>query len=120
MKSMCGRTIAFAMTLIGGLSLAVQPGWSLPACPLDPVTNAAKSHKLFLYFPLVDDPTFPNYSPGVSPAQTFDVGDLHPGIGTTNQLRNRIYDVVTDDYCEFNVDVEQTTTNPEAMASPPA
>src|SRR5579872_3480738 len=101
MKSMRARTIALAMTLAGGLSLAAQPGWSLPACPLDPVTNAAKSHKLFLYFPLVDDPTFPNYGAGVSPAKTFDVADLDPGIGTTSQLRNPIFDVVTDDYCEF-------------------
>jgi hypothetical protein len=120
MKSMRARTIALAMTMIGGLSMAAQPGWSAPACPFNPVTDAAKSHKLFLYFPLVDDATFPNYSPGVSPAKTFDVADLDPGIGTTNQLRNRIYDVVTDDYCEFNVEVQQTTTNPETMASPPA
>jgi hypothetical protein len=48
------------------------------------------------------------------------VADLDPGIGSTNQLRNRIFDVVTDDYCEFNVEVLQTTTNPEALPSPPA
>jgi hypothetical protein len=102
-----------------GLSI---PGWAKPACPLDLVTTAAKSHTLFLYFPTIDDPTFPNYDPSVniSPAKTFDAADLDPNIGSTSALRNRIFDVVTDDYCEFNVQVQQTTTNPESQAAPPA
>jgi hypothetical protein len=50
----------------------------------------------------------------------FDVAELTSGIGTTAQLRDRIYDVVADDFCEFNVQVLQTTTSPDAMASPPA
>ena len=82
--------------------------------------TVSKSHKLFLYFPTASDSTFPNYGPGVSPAKPFDVADLDPSIGTTAALRDRIFDVVTDDYCEFNVQVQQTTTNPERCSSPPA
>jgi len=119
MKSFGARTITLALAMTCGLSI---PGWAKPACPLDPITNAAKSHTLFLYFPIADDPTFTNYDPsaGVSPAKAFDVADLDPNIGTTNQLRNRIFDVVTDDYCEFNVQIQQSTTNPETLPSPPA
>jgi hypothetical protein len=120
MRPMRVRTMAVAMAMICGIPLVTRPGWSAPACPLDPVASAAKSHKLFLYFPTVSDATFPNYSPGVSPAKPFDVADLDPGIGSTNKLRNRIFDVVTDDYCEFNVEVQQTTTNPDTLISPPA
>ncbi|MFL6263138.1 MAG: hypothetical protein ACJ76Y_25860 [Thermoanaerobaculia bacterium] len=108
------------MVMVSGISLMPQAGWAWPACPLDPVTSAAKSHKLFLYFPTANDSTFPAYAAGVSPAKPFDVADLDPNIGSTNQLRNRVYDVVTDDYCEFNVEVQQTTTNPALLPSPPA
>jgi len=73
-----------------------------------------------LYFPTAADATFPNYATGVSPAAAFDVASLSAGIGTTAALRDRIYDVVVDDYCEFNVQVLSTTTNPATMASPPA
>jgi hypothetical protein len=119
MKSLGLKTIVFALAMTSGLSL---PGWAKTACPLDSVTNAAKSHTLFLYFPTADDPTFPNYLPGtgVSPAKAFNVADLDPSIGTTSQLRNRIFDVVADDYCEFNIQVQQTTTNPDALPAPPA
>jgi hypothetical protein len=40
------------------------------------------------------------------------VADLATGIGTTAQLRDRIFEIVREDYCEFNVQVTQTTTNP--------
>jgi hypothetical protein len=116
MKPFAVRTIGIALAMTCGLSI---PGWAKPACPVDP---ANKSHTIFLYFPTADDPTFPNYDPAVniSPAKSFDVADLDPNIGSTNQLRNRIFDVVTDDYCEFNVQVQQTTDNPESLPSPPA
>jgi len=119
MKPLHVRTLTLALAMTGALSM---PGWAKPACPLDPVTNAAKSHTLFLYFPINDDPTFTNYNPaaGVSPAKAFDVADLDPNIGSTDKLRNRIFDVVTDDYCEFNVQIQQSTTNPEILPSPPA
>jgi hypothetical protein len=92
-----------------------------PTCPLSyGATDAAKSHKLYLYFPTAADATFPSYATSVSPAAVFDVAALNPAIGTTAALRSRIYDVVADDYCEFNVQVFSTTTNPATLASPPA
>jgi len=79
-------------------------------------------NKLYLYFPTAADATFPNYpqtcGTPVSPAQPFNVSDLDPGIGTTAQLRNGVFDVVTDAYCEFNVQVKQSTTNPDSFGSP--
>jgi hypothetical protein len=111
--------VPFVTVMVCGLFTS-QAGWSAPTCPLSyGTTDAAKSHKLFLYFPLADDSTFPNFGPSVSPAQDFDVADLDPAIGTTAALRDRIYDVVADDYCEFNVQVLETTTNPSLLGSPP-
>jgi hypothetical protein len=89
-------------------------------CPTeDPNIDNAKSNKLFLYFPTTADATFPNYATNVSPAQPFDVNQLNSSIGTTAQLTDAIHTVVVDDYCEFNVQVLSTTTNPASMASPP-
>jgi len=79
-------------------------------------------NKLYVYFPTAADATFPNYPQScgtpVSPAQPFNVSDLDPSIGTTAQLRNGIFDVVTDAYCELNVQVKQSTTNPDSFGSP--
>jgi hypothetical protein len=83
-------------------------------------TDPAKSHWLFLYFPTASDSSFPSYDTNVSPVAPFDVAALSPGIGTTAQLITEIGNVVLDDYCEFNVQVHTTTTNPASMASPPA
>lgn len=95
--------------------------FSAPTCPLSyGSTDSAKSHKLYLYFPTAADNTFPNYAAGVSPAEAFDVADLDPIIGTTDQLRDRIFDVVVDDFCEFNIQVLQTLTNPSSLPAPPA
>ncbi len=85
--------------------------------------DARKPNKLFLYFPTTDDPTFTNFAPLTSPARTFDIALLPnpPAVGSTAQLRDRIYDVVATDYCEFNVQVlPPVTTNPDALVSPPA
>jgi len=107
-------TIVFSITA-GNLSLSAQ------TCPLSyGTTDAAKSHKLFLYFPTADDATFPSYGTNVSPARAFDVANLNNTIGTTAQLIDRIRAVVVDDYCEFNVQVLGTTTNPATLAMPPA
>lgn len=75
--------------------------------------------KLYLYFPTADDATFPNYAASVSPARRFDVADLDSSIGTTAQLRDRVFDTVVDAYCEINVQVRQSTTNPDALLAPP-
>ena len=103
-----------------GLLLASSAARAAPTCPLSyGSTDAAKAEKLFLYFPATDDATFPAYATNVSPARAFDVAALNSSIGTTAALRDRIYDVVADDYCEFNVQVLETTTNPATLASPP-
>jgi hypothetical protein len=93
-------------------------------CPTeDPAIDNAKSHKLFFYFPTVADATFPSYpsaETNVSPVQPFDVAGLDPSIGTTAALIDEIKKVGVDDYCEFNVQVLATTTNPATMVHPPA
>jgi len=77
-------------------------------------TTSTKGNTLLLYFPTSSDATFEATISAVStsPLEPFDVADLSTGIGTTTQLRERIFDVVTEDFCEFNVDVNQTTTAP--------
>jgi hypothetical protein len=112
------RAISSALLIV---SLAAGGALAAPTCPLSyGSTDAAKSHKFYLYFPTADDATFPAYTTNASPARAFDVAGLDATIGTTAALRDRIYDVVADDYCEFNVQVLQTTTNPATLASPPA
>jgi hypothetical protein len=117
----CPTASRLVLALIVAFSLGATSAGAAPTCPLSyGTTDAAKSHKLFLYFPTADDATFPGNFVGESPARRFDVADLNPAIGTTAALRDHIHDVVVDDFCEFNVQVLQTTTNPETLASPPA
>lgn len=78
---------------------------------------AAKPNKLYLYIPTVDDATFPNFGIGTSPLRAFDVSLLTNYSGTVAALRDKIFDVVVDDYCEFNVEVMQTTTAPPTTAA---
>lgn len=77
-------------------------------------TTSTKGNKLYLYFPTSSDSSFESSISGVttSPLAEFDVADLDSGIGTTTQLRDRIFEIVTEDYCEFNVEVIKTTTAP--------
>ena len=115
---MQSAVVALAMicyVVAGNVSSSAQ------TCPVSyGSTDAAKSHKLYLYFPTADDNTFPNYDTNVSPARAFDVANLNSAIGTTAQLIDRIHAVVVDDYCEFNVQVLATTTNPATLPTPPA
>lgn len=79
--------------------------------------GGVKPNKLYLYFPTVDDSTYPEFGtpigvPATSPAHAFNIADLTSYTGTEADLRNAVYDVVADDYCEFNVEVIQTTTAP--------
>jgi len=84
-----------------------------PTCPISyGATDSAKPNKLYLYFPAADDSSFPNYASLVSPAKKFDITQLSSYTGNATDLKNRVQDVVTDDYCEFNVKVFQTTTAP--------
>ncbi len=115
-------TVRFAPVVAGILFLLLTGALMYAqTCPLSyGTTDNAKSHKLYLYFPTANDATFPNYDTNVSPARAFNVASLSPGIGTTAQLINQIFAVVVDDYCEFNVQVLSTTTNPATLPSPPA
>jgi hypothetical protein len=113
------QTLALLAALVGCV-FAIAPALG-QTCPTeDPAINSVKSHKLFLYFPTASDASFPAYYPNVSPVAPFDVLALSPGIGTTAQLIDAIKTVVVDDYCEFDVQVLTTTTNPASMPSPPA
>jgi hypothetical protein len=91
-------------------------------CPTeDPAINAAKNNYLYLYFPTTSDSTFPTFNTtNVSPLAAFDVSALTTSIGTTADLIGAIQNVVADDYCEFNVQVLTTTTNPDTLTNPPA
>ncbi len=114
-RKRCAAALCLAGFLAGAMPLAAQ------TCPLSyGTTDAVKSHWLFLYFPTASDSTFPAYTTNASPAKPFNVADLTTGIGTTTQLIDKIGAIVKDDYCEFNVQVRTTTTNPATMASPPA
>jgi len=115
-----------AVACLLGITAVASPARA-QTCPLeDPAILAAKNNYLYLYFPTAADPTFPAYAtpggtlPTASPVAPFDVSALTSGIGTTTQLIDAIKNVVSDDYCEFNVQVVTTTTNPETLPSPPA
>lgn len=75
-----------------------------------------RDNKLYLYFPTTEDSSFPEYGTpygvSTSPLMIFNVADLDSSIGTTAALRQKIFEVVTEDYCEFNVGVSMTTTAP--------
>jgi hypothetical protein len=83
--------------------------------------TSAKHHKIYLYFPTADDATFSNYGAAfgdpTSPLKKFDVADLDASIGTTTNLINQVLAIVQEDYCEFDVKVEATTTAPSPPAS---
>ena len=106
-----------------GAALLATSAQAAPTCYHNyGAIDSMKPNKLFLYYPTANDATFPAYATNVSPARTFAIGSL-PGApaGTTAQLRDRIFDVVSTDYCEFNVQVlPPTTTNPDSLAIPPA
>ncbi len=106
-----------------GTALLATSAQAAPTCYHNyGAIDAMKPNKLFLYYPTANDATFPAYATNVSPARTFAIGSLPGGpAGTTAQLRDRIFDVVATDYCEFNVQVlPPTTTNPDSLALPPA
>lgn len=92
----------------------VAPVAAQAACPVGALATA-KNSQLFLWFPTTAQASYPEHGTfgvATSPLAAFNVSDLDSGIGTTAQLRNRIFDLVTDDYCEFSINVVQTTTTP--------
>lgn len=107
------RTILIKIFGLLGILMLSQPAWSAIQCP-GSVMASTKGNGLYLYYPTSDDSTFPEFSDfdSSSPLADFDVADLDSGIGSTTQLRDRIFELVTDDYCEFSVKVYKTTTAP--------
>jgi hypothetical protein len=93
-----------------GLALAVE---AIAQCPVGWSLTSTRT-KLYLYFASASDATFPEYDADAqtSPLEPFNVSDLDAGIGTTAALRNRITDIVKEDYCEFDVEIVSTTTAP--------
>lgn len=104
-------------------AMLITPVQAAPVCYHNyGAIDSMKPNKLFLYYPTANDSSFPAYAANVSPARTFDIS-LLPGApaGSTAQLRDRVFDVVATDYCEFNVQIlPPTTTNPDGLGSPPA
>src|SRR5450755_3240405 len=77
--------------------------------------SSVKHHKIYLYFPSADDPTFSDYGYALigihtSPLKKFDVADLDPAIGSTDDLIGQVLNIVATDYCEFDVQVVTTKT----------
>lgn len=74
--------------------------------------DSPKDNALYLYFPTSEE-LLPskNLLIGVTKMEPFDVAALDSSIGTTTELQKAILDIVTDDYCEFSVSVEQATTS---------
>jgi hypothetical protein len=111
MRRLYLRCLAMALVVA-----AAGPALAAPTCPISyGAADDAKPNKLYLYFPTADDATYPEFGLGgamTSPAHRFDATELPNYTGSIADLRNAITDVVTDDYCEFNVQVRQTTTSP--------
>lgn len=94
--------LAAALLMLAG---AVHPQTCSPGALATP-----KRQAMYLFFPTA--------SSNVTVAGTtytvgrFDVADLDATIGTTAQLRDRIFQIVRDSYCELSVEVKQTTAVP--------
>lgn len=77
-------------------------------CPPGALT-ADRLHKLYLYFPTAPDNSFPAAVFGtpdnVAPLAPFNITDLDSSLGSVDPLIDRIVEIVTEDYCEFNVEV---------------
>ena len=91
------------------------------SCPISyGSADDAKPNKVYLYYPTVADPSFPEFGAAgggpTSPAVPFDVGLLPSYTGSAASLRSRINRVVTDDFCEFNAQVLPTDSMPSSPA----
>jgi hypothetical protein len=112
---MC-RQIINALSL---LLLTVGVSWPIWAqdCPASALARP-KGNTFFLVFATSDDASYPEHGAdcgagtSTSPLADFDVADLDSTIGTTEQLRQRIFELMTDDYCEFNVEVRRVASVP--------
>jgi hypothetical protein len=107
--------IAWILSMFVFLQCSFNVSFAAPTCPISyGGADGAKPNKLYLYFPGVSDTTFPEFgiSDPSSPAVPFNTSNLSSYTGTETDLRNSIFDVVSNIYCEFNVQVLQTTTAP--------
>lgn len=116
MKHLNSRGFLCVSACLAVLSIPA-PSAAQITCPTGALSTSSnpKNSKLFLWFPTTAQASYPEHgTTGVatSPLAAFNVNDLDSSIGTTAQLRNRIFELVTDDYCEFSVEVIQTTTTP--------
>ena len=125
-RHLCLRPVQRPLSLAAPLLLAFfGQAFAAPSCPIESAAiEAAKANKLYLYFPTADDAGFPASgctlgtatcfltNDNVKPLKAFDISTLTSYTGNVSDLRDRITDVVTDDYCEFNVKVIQTTSLP--------
>lgn len=96
--------------------LLLPPVIAQSTCPVNYGSlESAKPNKLYLYFPAAADNTYPEFGIGgltTSPAAAFNTANLTSYTGNAADLRNAVFQVVKDDYCEFNVQVISTTTAP--------
>lgn len=107
----------YFLATVSALVLGSGAAQAVPTCTHLGYGSAAsvKPNKLYLYFPPSDDASYPEFGVSglvTSPAHRFDVTELTSYTGTSAALQGAIFDVVTDDYCEFNVEVIATTTSP--------
>jgi len=113
------RLVRRLVLLAAAASLAAPAASPAQSCPTRAAAlDDAKLNKLYLYFPPSDAGWFPPFDTQVSPARAFDVSQLTaftaiPGFtGGPNHLRDAIQAVVANAYCEFNVQVLQTSLPP--------
>src|SRR6267143_1787348 len=107
------RTVSAAAALI---MMGATTAIAAPQCYTS--YGGTKPNKLYLYFPAASDPSYPEFGTpsGVlptQPAHAFNIADLPNYTAivpapTAAALMDGIYDVVADDYCEFNVEVIKT------------
>lgn len=106
-----GPLPAILAGLLISLSIVSSPRAAVVDCQAN---RPGAGSVLYLYFPTATDSDFPDDPGGwgvpTSPLEPFDINDLDPGVGSTAQLRNAITERVRTDYCEFDVQVKQTTS----------
>ncbi|MEA2989810.1 MAG: hypothetical protein QOG83_2521 [Alphaproteobacteria bacterium] len=120
----CKRLLQFILFIV---AMNVSAALAAPTCPINYGARAdAKPNKLYLYFPDVtvnpgvDPAIFPPYGFDPDgkwlPLPAFDTSGLRAYSGTAAQLVDAVRDVVSDIYCEFNVQVITTRTPPPTTA----
>jgi hypothetical protein len=115
------RSRLIALGLLALALAAPEGAAAASSCPISyGSADDAKPNKVYLYYPTAADPAFPEFGAvgggPTSPAVPFDISLLPSYTGTATALKNRIDDVVKDDFCEFNAQVLATTSLPVTPA----